>query len=66
MRRDSSSYEVWRKNRFVLEPEIVEIITDNGTRKKILGQVWYLHGVINSAMVTSLISYSFKKMERKK
>ena len=66
MRKYMEMHEPWRKNRFVLEPEIVEIITDNGTRKKILGQVWYLHGVINSAMVTSLISYSFKKMERKK
>ena len=65
MKEYKEMHEPWRKNRFVLGPEIVGIITDNGTRKKILGQVAYLHDVINSAMVTSLISYSFKKMERK-
>ena len=65
MRRDSSSYEVWRKNRFVLGEEVVDIIDANGTRIKVLAEVSYMHHLISAAIFQSQISFQCKRMKGK-
>ena len=64
MRKDSSYYEAWRGSRCVLGKDIVEIMTDNGTRKKILGEIGNLHKIINEAMTTSQMNYKFEQQLR--
>ena len=68
MRRDSSSYEVWNSNSFLLgkeDSEVAYFLDANKLRFSLMSDVRSLHSVINMAMATSLISYQFKKMERK-
>ncbi len=65
MRKYMEIHKPWRKNRFVLEEEVVEIIDANGTRIKVLAEVSYLHHLINAAILQAQISFQFNRMKRK-
>lgn len=68
MRKDSSSYEVWNPNSFLLgrpDSEVAYFLDANRLRLSLMSDVRSLHSVINMAMVTSLISYQLNKEENK-
>ena len=68
MRKDSSSYETWNPNSFLLgrpDSEVAYFLDANKLKLSLMSDVRSLHSVINMAMVTSLISYQLNKSERK-
>ena len=68
MRKDSSDYEVWNSNSFLLgkeDSEVAYFLDANKLRLSLMSDVRSLHSVINMAMTTSLISYQLNKVEGK-